>query len=61
MYEAEANGRDEVAALLLTEGKRLESAAGSSDDHATSGAGGEGDADGRLEEVMNEGDVGEQS
>lgn len=60
VYEAEANEKNEVAAWLLTEGKGLESAAGGSGDHAALDAGGEVDADGRLEEVMKEGEIGEQ-
>ena len=60
VYEAEANEKNEVAAWLLTEGKGLESAASSSGVQAAPGAGGEVDAEGRLEEVMNEGEIGEQ-
>ena len=61
VYEAEANDKNEVAAWLLTEGKGLMSAVGSSLDQAASGAGGEADAEGQLEEVMKEGDTEEQS
>ena len=60
VYEAEANEKNELAAWLLTEGKGLESAAGSSGVQGAVGADGEVDAESRLEEVINEGETGEQ-
>lgn len=60
VYEAEANDKNEVAAWLLTEGNGLERAVGGSLDEGASGAGGGADVDGRLGEVMKEGDSEEQ-
>ena len=60
VYEAEANEKNELASWLLTEGKGLESAVGGSLDHIAPGVGGEGDAEGQLEEAMKEGGTEEQ-
>ncbi|KAF6218786.1 hypothetical protein HO133_005329 [Letharia lupina] len=60
VYEAEANEKNELASWLLTEGKGLESAVGGSLNQIAPGVGGEGDAEGQLEEVMKEGGTEEQ-
>lgn len=57
VYEAEANGKDEVAAWLLTEGKGLQSAVGGGLERAAVGAEGGAGAEGQLEEVMDEGET----
>ena len=60
VYEAETGGKDEVATWLLTEGKGLESVIGSGPDSGPAGSGVEADAEGRLEEVLKEGETEQQ-